>query len=450
VAALTPVRPRALMIAPAVPGEIGNGLAMRLGLFLEAFARVAEVDLAVLPVAGAANEPTALLGRLGITPTMLPCDSPDTHFALLSRLDDPQARLQAFLRYGRPRLASWVSTPVIERLRSLAATRRYDFVHIGRTYLASAAYPWLASDAVLSLDLDEDDYQASLSIARLRRRRGNLQAADWSQADAVAFDRLLGEVTPRFDRLWISSSIDRQSVQARHPKANPIVVPNAVAETQACPRRDDGATLIFVASFGYVPNVDAALWFVRTVWPGLRVRIPQLKLLLVGRDPPASVIDLRRCPGVTVTGSVPDLGPLYARASLALVPLRAGGGTRIKLLEALAHGVPVVATRIGAAGIPIAQTGSGWIADDPQQFALACLSALQHACERRRRGARGRALVRREYLRSEVLDRLAGLAAAVSPQCARTKATRIARCPRPRRATNKRAGRRSPTCPTVW
>ena len=178
---------------------------MRLGLFLEALARVAEVDLAVLPVAGAANKSTAFLGRLGITPTMLPCDSPDTHFALLSRLEDPQARLQAFLCYGRPRLAAWVSTPVIERLRSLATTRRYDFVHIGRTYLASAAYPWLASDAALSLDLDEDDYQASLSIARLRRRRGDPEAADWSQADAVAFDRLLGEVTPRFDRLWISA-----------------------------------------------------------------------------------------------------------------------------------------------------------------------------------------------------------------------------------------------------
>ena len=102
-AALTPVRPRALMIAPAVPGEIGNGLAMRLGLFLEAFARVAEVDLAVLPVAGAANEPTALLGRLGITPIMLPCDRPDTRFALLSRLE-------LRCKLGMPRLVALAPT----------------------------------------------------------------------------------------------------------------------------------------------------------------------------------------------------------------------------------------------------------------------------------------------------------------------------------------------------
>jgi glycosyltransferase involved in cell wall biosynthesis len=413
------MRPHALMIAPTVPAEIGNGLAMRLGLFLEALTRVAMVDLAVVPIAGATNESTVFLGRLGITPIMLPCDRPDTHFALLSRLEDPQARLQAFRCYGRPRFAAWVSTSVIESLRSLAARRRYDLVHIGRSYLASAAHPWLASDAALSLDLDEDDHQTNLSIARLLRRRGDPEA-DWSQADAVAFDRLLGEVTPRFDRLWISSSIDRQSVQARHPKANPIVVPNAVAGTQPRRRRDDGATLIFVASFGYVPNVDAALWFARTVWPWLRIRRPQLKLLLVGRDPPASIVDLRRRPGVTVTGSVPDLAPLYAQASLALVPLRAGGGTRIKLLEALAHGVPVVATRIGAAGIPIAQTGSGWMGDDPQQFALACLSALQRAGERRRRGARGRGLIRRQYLRSEVLGWLANLIAALLPQCTRT------------------------------
>ena len=123
-----------------------------------------------------------------------------------------------------------------------------------------------------------------------------------------------------------------------------------------------GATLMFVASFGYMPNVDAAVWFVRAVWPALRARLPRAKLWLVGRDPPASIIALRHRPGVTVTGGVPDLAPLYARASLALVPLRAGGGTRIKLLEALGQGVPVVATRIGAAGIPVTQTRSGWVA----------------------------------------------------------------------------------------
>jgi glycosyltransferase involved in cell wall biosynthesis len=410
------IRPRALMIAPAMPAETGNGLAMRLGLFLEALARVTELDLAVLPVAGRGDEPSALLRRVGITPIVIPCDRPDTHFALLSRLEDAQARLEAFRSYGRPRLSAYVSVPVIEKLRAFAARGHYDLIHVGRTYLASAVHPWSGSGAALSLDMDEDDHETIQTIARLQRGNGSPELAAWSQAEALAFDRLIGEVTPRFDRLWISSSIDRRSVQARHPRAEPIVVPNAVANHEMRARRDDGATLIFVASFGYIPNVDAAVWFVREVWPGLRARLPRVKLWLVGRDPPASIVALRHYPGVTVTGSVPDLAPLYARASLALVPLRAGGGTRIKLLEALGQGVPVIATPIGAAGIPVAQTHSGWIAQTPNELALACVAALADAGERRRRGARGRALVRRDYLRSRALARLTDLLAAVLPQ----------------------------------
>jgi glycosyltransferase involved in cell wall biosynthesis len=404
------------MVAPAMPAETGNGLAMRLGLFLEALSKVADVDLAVLPVAGPAAGASALAARLAVQVTVVPCDRPDTHFALLSRLEDPTARLEAFVRYGRPKLSAGVSTTVLRDLRAVAAGRNYACIHVGRTYLAAAAQPWVGSGAALSLDMDEDDCETSKTIARLHARCGGWEAAVWARAEAAAYARLIAEATPWFDRLWISSPLDRHSVHARHPAADPVVIPNAVPVTNARAALDDGATLIFVGSFGYAPNLDAVLWFAQAVWPVLRARVRGLRLLVVGPDPPAAILALRNRPGVIVTGGVADLGPIYERASLALVPLRAGGGIRIKLLEALSRGVAVVATRTGAAGVPVDQVQCGWVADGSKPFAAACLSALADPGERRRRGARGRALIRRDYARSRVVERLACSFASLLPK----------------------------------
>jgi polysaccharide biosynthesis protein PslH len=404
---LTRARPRALMIAPAMPAEEGNGLAMRQGLFLEGLSQTADVDLVVLPVAGRVAGPSPLVERLGVRTAIIPCSRPDTHFALLTQLKDPQARVDAFARYGRPQLSAALSVPVLQDLQSATAGRSYDFVHVGRAYLAPAAQPWIGSGAALSLDLDEDDCETSNSVACLYAHRRCAEAAAWAKAEAVAYDRLIAEVTPWFDRIWISSALDRNSLKSRHALIEPVVVPNAAPNLKSRARRDNDATLIFVGSFGYVPNVDAVQWFTLTAWPSLRARVPGLRFIVVGRDPPAEILALQGRPGVTVTGAVADLTAIYARASLALVPLRAGGGTRIKLLEALSQGVAVVATQTGAAGLPVAQSCCGWIADGAERFAAACRAALGDAAERRRRGARGRALVHRHYSRSRVLAGLA-------------------------------------------
>ncbi len=214
VAALSRTRPRALMIAPAMPAETGNGLAMRLGVFLEALSRIADVDLAVLPVAGRVAGPSRLVERLGVRAAVIACDRPDTHFALISRLEDPKARLEAFVRYGRPRLSAGLSAPVLQKLRVMAAGRNYALVHVGRAYVAAAAQSWIGSGTALSLDLDEDDCETLNSIARLNSRHGCLEAAAWARAEAAAYSRLIAEVTPWFDRLWISSPLDRRCALA--------------------------------------------------------------------------------------------------------------------------------------------------------------------------------------------------------------------------------------------
>jgi glycosyltransferase involved in cell wall biosynthesis len=399
-------RPRALMIAPAMPASGGNGLAMRLGLFLEALSRVAETDLVVLPVAGRPDDPPALPARLGVTAHIVPvAGRQDTLFALIARLADPAVRRAAFRAYGRPSLASFVSLPVLAELRTLAAARRYDLVHAGRLYLAEAALA-IAADARLSIDLDEDDAAAQRGRAALCRRQGRGAETAWALAEARAFAALGARTLPRFDAAFAASPWRTERVET---------VPNAVALDRPPRRRDDGRTLLFVGSLGYTPNVDGILWFVERVWPAVRRARPVSRLLIVGGDAPRTVRALDGKAGIDVRGPVPALGPLYAAATLAIAPLRIGGGTRIKLIEAAAHRTPFVATPLAAAGLDLAGGRCGWIADGAAGFAEAVLEALGDPAERRRRADRAHRIVTRRHDRRDVIEALTRRLAALLP-----------------------------------
>jgi glycosyltransferase involved in cell wall biosynthesis len=111
--------------------------------------------------------------------------------------------------------------------------------------------------------------------------------------------------------------------------------------------------IVFVGSMDYYPNAEGAVWFAREIWPAIRERMPMLEFCVVGARPTDGVLALREIAGVTVTGTVPDVRPYYQRALAAVVPLRTGGGTRLKILEAMAAGTPVVSTALGAEGLRV-------------------------------------------------------------------------------------------------
>jgi len=130
-------RPRVLFIAPTLPALTGNGLAMPMGIFAEALARWADVDLAVVPVAGGDVENTPFLQSLDLRLSRVSWDRrPDTHYTLLSRVADPATRLQAFKAYGKPTISSALTARVAENIGEIAGAGRYDLIHIGRSYMS--------------------------------------------------------------------------------------------------------------------------------------------------------------------------------------------------------------------------------------------------------------------------------------------------------------------------
>jgi len=117
--------------------------------------------------------------------------------------------------------------------------------------------------------------------------------------------------------------------------------------------RAEKPTVLFCGAMDYNPNIDALRWYFGDVHERLRQLVPELRVLIVGKAPVAEVLAYGGKPGVTVTGGVPDVRPYYRRSWLQIVPLRIGGGTRLKIVESMAIGTPVVSTTIGAQGLDL-------------------------------------------------------------------------------------------------
>jgi glycosyltransferase involved in cell wall biosynthesis len=137
------------------------------------------------------------------------------------------------------------------------------------------------------------------------------------------------------------------------------------------------ADLIFVGSMDWLPNIDGVQYFVSEILPLIRKRRPDCRVAIAGRRPTQAIQDLgKRDSGILVTGTVPDVRPYLWGSSISVVPLRIGGGTRLKIFEAMAAKLPVVSTTVGAEGLPVTDSKHIAIADSPERFAQRCLELL--------------------------------------------------------------------------
>ncbi len=224
----------------------------------------------------------------------------------------------------------------------------------------------------------------------------------------------------RVDQIHVMSATDREQLAGLLPDgARRIrVIPNGVdtlhfqPPPQGSPRR--GA--LFVGSFPHLPNLDALDHLLAEVWPRVRRRLPEARLTVAGARPPQRVLELDGRDGVVVAGEVADLAPLYQSHRLLAVPLRAGSGTRLKILEAMACGLPVVSTTIGAEGIDGPAGDHLIVADDAASFADAIVALLEEPdSAAARRSASGRSLAIERYDWDAIAQRLAAALAELVP-----------------------------------
>ncbi len=165
--------------------------------------------------------------------------------------------------------------------------------------------------------------------------------------------------------------------------------------------------LLFCGSLDYEPNLDGLQWFAAEIWPLIRAAIPEVRLTIIGRNPQKKLIELlQNYEGIQLLGEVEDVRPYYAAACALIVPLRKGSGTRLKILEAMSLGTPIISTSIGAEGIEIVHGKHLLIADEKQNFATEVVRLLQNASLANMLAKQARQLVENEYCWENVVHRL--------------------------------------------
>jgi polysaccharide biosynthesis protein PslH len=216
--------------------------------------------------------------------------------------------------------------------------------------------------------------------------------------------------TQKFDLALTVSQADKDLLLGKNTRLRVEIIPNGVDTHtyQPLPVYSLKPNLLFIGNMSYLPCVDAAIFLVQKILPRLLENIPDIEIWIVGADPVPEVLDLAG-EKVHITGRVPDISPYYERSTLAVVPIRAGGGTRLKILEAMALGRPVVSTTIGCEGLDVVNGKHLLIADQPDDFANQIIRLIQDKDLYGRIVANAKALVSEQYDWDKISGKLMGL-----------------------------------------
>jgi glycosyltransferase involved in cell wall biosynthesis len=258
------------------------------------------------------------------------------------------------------------------------------------------------------------------AICNLQSAIRGLAGGVYSLAQWLKLARYERRVMRGCDAVVAVSEEDRRTLLRLQPKAHVGVVPNGVdtahfsratiARERTGPLSLGAATLVFSGTLDFRPNVDAVVWFAREALPHIRAQRPDARLLVVGKRPAPALRALAAQGALTLTGEVPDARPYIAGAAVYVVPMRIGGGVRLKLLEALSLEAPVVCTSMGAEGVAGLRAGQHCLlADDPAAFADATLRLLGDPALGQRLGAAGRDLVREGYDWAAIVPKLGAI-----------------------------------------
>jgi polysaccharide biosynthesis protein PslH len=260
-------------------------------------------------------------------------------------------------------------------LHALVREEHFDIVQVEETLLAPYAdsIPKGAKTKTV-LTFHNVHFVQARRIAGIESGAGK---SLWANINALFMRRYEPSVAGKFDRSIAVSEVDRKLLLGSDAELNVSVIPNGVdtRELKPLPQPKTRRAIVFVGTLCYRPCIDAAVWLVRKILPLLREQVPDIEVWIVGKGATAEVEALAG-ENVFVTGWVPDTQSYYQRAAVAVAPLRAGGGSRLKILEAMALGRPVVSTTVGAEGIDVVDGETILIADDAAGFARAIAVAL--------------------------------------------------------------------------
>ena len=293
-----------------------------------------------------------------------------------------------------------VSVPALQQaLDRVLRAKTFDIVNLEFSFLGNfelrQAPPGYRSPALVV-----DSHNIDYDLARQYARAGSLARRFYAGANWRKLRREELATYRGADGVYLCSVADQRRLLDEIPGIQTLVIPNAADVEYYRPRSSDsppdGRTVVFFGHLSYFPNVDAVTYLVREIWPRIAEVNPEARLKIIGGQAPPSLLALSQ-PGVEVTGFVSDLRPHLAAAAAVVVPLRLGGGTRLKIVEAMAMGTAIVSTSLGAEGIDAVPGRDLLIEDEPAAFAQAVNRLLAEPALAARLGQSARRLAVQQY-----------------------------------------------------
>jgi len=398
-------RPAILFLAHLLPWPLSGGGQIKSYHTLQILSR--RYDVSLLAFIRRADE------EQNVAPLAPFCREARTVPLQRSRLRDGGVAVSSLLA-GRSFLIARDDAPAMHRaVREILRVGRFEAIHVDHLQMAQ----FVPGDFEGRVVLDHHNIEHRIP-QRMAQTSGNPLLRAFAAREWPRLRRFELAACRRADRVLVVSDEDRDGLIALAPDLGNRVetVPIGVDTNYfgVVKRKADSKTLLSIGTMYWPPNVDSMLYFCREILPGIKRQVPDVRLNIVGAKPTPAITALAD-ETVTVTGSVPDVRPWAEDCGAFVVPLRAGSGMRVKILNALAMGLPVVSTTIGAEGIAITDNENILLADGPDAFAQTTIRLLRDGELAARIAAGGRRLMAEQYAWDRVGDRLLGVYERIVP-----------------------------------
>lgn len=390
-----------LFLSPYLPYPPQSGAPRRVHGMLNELSRRHEVSLLAFTAPGEANEETLrALGQYCTRVVTVENDRVDRALTLNPRRKRG-IQLRSLLHVHSYERLIYGHPDFQRALDALVAGGDFDVVTMESALMGGYSLPGSAR-----LVLDEHNIEYDILARTSSRERPSLRKL-YSRANYLKLRREERAAWAQFDGVTLTSERDEEMLRRDSPNTRTAVIPNGVDTELFRPSADptEPGMILFFGAINYYPNTEGLLYFLDEVFPRVRAMHEGARLWIVGQQPPPAIVE-RAGEDVIVTGLVDDVRPYIERAAVIIAPLRIGGGTRLKIVEAMAMGKPIVATGLGAEGLEITDGEDILLADTPEEFAAQVVRVLDDADLARRLGEAARQRAESRYTWRAAVDRL--------------------------------------------